>query len=76
MGNDFYASLQFNTGTSVPARTRQDIYLYSALASFTANGVNVPLVSGQVLNLEVPAKITGNITNCTAGTLCYTYYGV
>ena len=75
MSNDFYFPLQFNTGTSVPARTGQDIYLFSALASFTANGVTTPLVSGQVLNLHLPAKITGAISNCTVGTLAYAYFG-
>lgn len=75
MSNDFYFPLQFNTGTSVPARTGQDIYLFSALASFTANGVTVPLVSGQVLNLQNPVKISGAITSATIGTLAYSYFG-
>ena len=75
MSNDFYFPLQFNTGTSVLARTGQDIYLFSALASFTANGVTVPLVSGQVLNLQNPVKISGAITSATIGTLAYSYFG-
>jgi hypothetical protein len=75
MSNDFYFPLQFNTGTSVLARTGQDIYLFSALASFTANGVTTSLVSGQALNLQNPAKITGNISNCTVGSLAYAYFG-
>lgn len=75
MSNDFYFPLQFNTGTSVPARAGQDIYLFSALASFTANGVTVPLVSGQVLNLQNPVKISGAISSATIGTLAYSYFG-
>lgn len=75
MSNEFYFPLQFNTGTSVLARTGQDIYLFSALASFTANGVTTPLISGQALNLQNPIKVTGNISSATVGTLAYAYFG-
>lgn len=65
--------LQFNTGTSVLARSGYDIYLYSALANFSANGVTVPVAAGQTLNLTNPAKISGNMTGLTIGTVFYCY---
>lgn len=73
MNDQVLFPVQFNTGTTVLARTGYDIYLYSALANFSANGVAVPVAAGQALNLVAPAKITGNITGATAGTLFYAY---
>ncbi len=73
MNDQVLFPLQFNTGTTVLARTGYDIYLYSALASFTANGVACPVAAGQALNLSAPAKITGNLQNLTTGTIFYCY---
>ena len=73
MNDQVLFPLQFNTGTSVLARTGYDIYLYSALANFSANGVTVPVAAGQALNLSAPAKISGNMTGLTVGTVFYCY---
>lgn len=73
--NEKDTPLQVNNGTSIAQSSSSDvnIYITNALASFTANGLNTSLVSGQVLNLNSPYLVTGNVTNCTPGTIFFYY---
>ena len=65
-----------NLSGTVLAKQGYDIAVTAAINSFTANGVNIPSsVTNQVYLSNAPLRVTGNVTNATAGTLFYYYEG-
>lgn len=70
MNNNFIPFCALNTGTVITPASNQDVYLVSALSSFSGSFGTVTVGSNQVLNPAVPIKLDSPISG-TARTLFY-----
>lgn len=64
---------QVNSATTIPVRAGYSIYVVSATANFTANGVAVVVGTNNALNFACPFKVSTAITSATVGTVFYFY---
>jgi len=61
----------FNTGTTITPASDKDVYIVSALASFSGDFGTVTLGANQTLNPSVPIKISSPVVSGTARSLFY-----
>jgi hypothetical protein len=61
----------FNTGTTITATNDRDIYILSALASFSGDFGTVTVGANQSLNPAYPIKISSPVVSGTARSLFY-----
>lgn len=70
MNNNFIPFCGLNTSSVITAGTEQNVYLLSALSSFSGSFGTVTVGSNQVLNTSIPIKLTPPVSG-TARTLFY-----
>jgi len=61
----------FNTGTTITPASDKDIYIVSALASFSGDFGTVTVGANQSLNPTIPIKISSPVVSGTARSLFY-----
>lgn len=61
----------FNTGTTITPASDKDIYIVSALASFSGDFGTVTVGANQTLNPAIPIKISSPVVSGTARSLFY-----
>ena len=61
----------FNTGTTITPTNGRDIYIVSALASFSGDFGTVTVGANQSLNPTYPIKISNTVVSGTARSLFY-----
>lgn len=61
----------FNTGTTITPATDKDIYIVSALSSFSGDFGTVTLGANQSLNPTIPIKISSPVVSGSARSLFY-----
>ena len=61
----------FNTGTTITATNDRDIYIVSALASFSGDFGTVTVGANQSLNPTYPIKISSTVVSGSARSLFY-----
>jgi hypothetical protein len=61
----------FNTGTTITPTSDKDVYIVSALASFSGDFGTVTVGANQSLNPTVPIKISSPVVSGTARSLFY-----
>ena len=61
----------FNTGTTITPASDKDIYIVSALASFSGDFGTVTVGANQALNPTIPIKISSPVVIGTARSLFY-----
>lgn len=61
----------FNTGTTITPASDKDVYIVSALASFSGDFGTVTVGANQTLNPAIPIKISSPVVSGTARSLFY-----
>lgn len=61
----------FNTGTTITPASDKDVYIVSALASFSGDFGTVTVGANQSLNPTIPIKISSPVISGTARSLFY-----
>ena len=71
MNNNLFPFCDFNTGTTITPTSDKDIYIVSALASFSGDFGTVTVGANQSLNPSVPIKISSPVVSGSARSLFY-----
>lgn len=61
----------FNTGTTITPTNDTDVYIVSALASFSGDFGTVTVGANQCLNPSIPIKISSPVVSGSARSLFY-----